>query len=167
MAKGYAKQPIADQASYDKKLEVTRRYLRPDAQVLEFGCGTGSTAVSHAPFLGHIRAIDVSEKMLEIAREKAIAAGVTNIAFERSTIEAMEVPDNSLDVVLGLSILHLLEDKQAVIEMVHRMLKPGGVFITSTACLGGGMMRAIEWVTPIGNLLGLMPKVRAFVHPKH
>jgi len=158
----YAKQPIADQASYEKKLEITRGYFHPDTQVLEFGCGTGSTAISHAPFVNHIRAIDVSEKMLEIARKRAGAAGVSNVAFERSTIEAMQAPDGSFDVVLGLSILHLLENKDAAIEKVYRMLKPGGVFITSTVCLGGSITRVIEWVAPIGRLLGLMPMVRAF-----
>jgi ubiquinone/menaquinone biosynthesis C-methylase UbiE len=162
LAKRYAKQPVADVASYEKKLEITRGYFRPDTQVLEFGCGTGSTAISHAPFVDHIRAIDVSEKMLEIARERAVAAGVTNITFERSTVEAMQAPDGSVDVVLGMSILHLLEDKEAAIEKVHRMLKPDGVFISSTVCLGGSMMRAIAWVAPIGKLLGLLPLLRAF-----
>ena len=43
MARRYARQPIADQASYEKKLEITRRYLSPESEVFEFGCGTGST----------------------------------------------------------------------------------------------------------------------------
>ena len=60
IAKKYAKQPVADVPSYEKKLEITRGYLSPETQVLEFGCGTGSTAISHAPFVRHIRAIDHS-----------------------------------------------------------------------------------------------------------
>lgn len=46
MAKRYARQPIADEAAYRRKLEVTRTYFRPDMHVLEFGCGTGSTALA-------------------------------------------------------------------------------------------------------------------------
>ena len=67
-AEGYSKRPIADDAAYQKKLKVTREYFQPDMEVLEFGCGTGSTAISHAPFVKHIRATDISSKMIEIAR---------------------------------------------------------------------------------------------------
>ena len=54
-AERYAKSPVADEASYQKKLQVTREYLRPDMEILEFGCGTGSTAITHAPYVKHIR----------------------------------------------------------------------------------------------------------------
>ena len=50
-AKRYAKSPVADQDAYQKKLQITREYLRPDMEVLEFGCGTGSTAIAHAPYV--------------------------------------------------------------------------------------------------------------------
>ena len=161
IAERYSRQPIADEASYQKKLQVTRQYLQPDMQVLEFGCGTGSTAIAHAPHVKHIRAIDISAKMLEIARSKASAANVDNIAFEELTIEALGVPDRTFDVVLGLSILHLLADKEAAIAKVYRMLVPGGVFITSTTCLGNSM-QWFKFVAPIGKFLGLIPLVEVF-----
>jgi len=132
IAKRYSKRPVADEASYQEKLRVTRTYFRPDAEVLEFGCGTGSTAINHSPYVRHIHAIDISSKMIEIAQEKADEGKVSNVKFEQSTIEGVSVPDQSLDAVLGLSILHLLENKEGAIAKVHRMLKPGGVFVTST-----------------------------------
>ena len=45
----YSKQPVADELSYQKKLEVTREFLTPQSKVLEFGCGTGSTAIAPCP----------------------------------------------------------------------------------------------------------------------
>jgi len=60
-----------------------------------------------------------------------------------------------------LSILHLLENKEEVIAKVHRMLKPGGIFVTSTACLGD-TMKYIKLIAPIGKFLGLMPLVKVF-----
>ena len=48
-AERYARQAIADEASYQKKLAITQSYLTPDMRVVEFGCGTGSTAIVHAP----------------------------------------------------------------------------------------------------------------------
>src|SRR5690606_31161297 len=95
LAEKYAKQPIADEAAYQHKLQVTRDLLRPDMEVPEFGCGTGSTAIAHAPHVRHITAIDISEGMLEIARAKAAAAGAGNIDFERSAIADYAVADSS------------------------------------------------------------------------
>ncbi len=66
-----------------------------------------------------------------------------------------------LDMVLGLSILHLLENKAEVMAKVHRMLKPGGVFVTSTACLGD-TMKFFKVIGPIGRFLRLIPLVRVF-----
>jgi ubiquinone/menaquinone biosynthesis C-methylase UbiE len=161
IAERYAKQPVADEDAYQKKLQVTRTYFQPGSEVLEFGCGTGSTAISHAPHVKHIRAIDISSKMLEIAQQKADAAQIDNVSFEHATIEDIEVPDQSLDAVLGLSILHLLEDKERAIAKVYRMLKPGGVFITSTTCLGD-TMNLFKLVAPVGRWFGLMPLLRIF-----
>ncbi len=161
IAKRYSKRPVADEAAYQKKLEVTRSYLRPDMEVLEFGCGTGSTAISHAPYVKHIRAIDVSSKMLEIAQEKADGANIDNVTFEQSTLEEIDVPDGSLDLVLGLSILHLLENKEETVAQVHRMLKPGGVFVTSTICIADSM-KLFKLIAPVGKALGLMPLVQVF-----
>ena len=99
--------------------------------------------------------------MLEIAREKADHEGVDNVTFEELTIEGIEVPDQSLDAVLGLSILHLLENKEEAIAKVHRMLRPDGVFVTSTACIGD-TMKFFKLIAPIGNFLGLMPFLDIF-----
>ncbi|MCX7172871.1 MAG: class I SAM-dependent methyltransferase [Proteobacteria bacterium] len=161
IAERYSKQPIADEAAYQKKLQVTRGYFRPDMEVLEFGCGTGSTAITHAPYVKHILAIDISSKMIEIAQGKADAEDIENIAFQRSTIDAFSVPDGSLDAVLGLSILHLLDNKERVINKVRKMLKPGGFFVTSTACLGDSM-KYFKFVAPIGTFLSLLPLVKVF-----
>ena len=135
IAQRYSKRPVADEASYQKKLGKTREYFQPDMQVLEVGCGTGSTAIAHAPYVAHIRATDISPSMIEIARGKAEAAAVSNVDFEVSSIDDLQVHDASQDAVLALSILHLLEDERAAIARVHRMLKPGGVLVTSTPCL--------------------------------
>lgn len=159
MAKGYARRPVADEASYRKKLEITRGYVKPDMAVLEFGCGTGSTAIAHAAYVNHIQAIDLSANMLEIARSKAADAGVSNVTFQQASIDAFEAPDESFDAILGLSILHLLTDRNAAIAKVYRMLKPGGIFVSSTVCLGDSM----KWLKPIaptiGRLFGLVIRV--------
>ena len=156
LADKYAAQPVANETAYQTKLETTRRYLRPDMELFEFGAGTGSTALTHAPRVKHIRAIDFSERMMEIAREKADAAGVENVTFETGSIESVELVDRSLDMVLALSILHLLEDHRAAIAKTYRALKPGGLFVSSTACIGE-TMAWLGWIAPLGKRLGLLP----------
>ncbi|MGD1930047.1 MAG: class I SAM-dependent methyltransferase [Leptolyngbyaceae cyanobacterium] len=161
IAEKYAKQPIADEAAYQKKLAVTRDYLRPDMEVLEIGCGTGATALLHAPYVKHIRAIDFSENMIAIAQGKAEAEHIDNVTFEQATIEDLDMPDQSRDAVLALSILHLLRDKEAAIARVYQMLKPGGIFVTSTACIGDAM-GWFKLIVPIGRFLGFFPFVAVF-----
>lgn len=158
-AKGYAKRPVADEAAYRQKLKVTQNYLKPDMEVLEFGCGTGTTALIQAPFVKHILATDISGGMLEIARAKAAAQGVGNVTFQQVSIEELDAPDASFDVVMGHSILHLLQDRKAAIAKVHRMLRPGGAFVTSTACLAG-KMAWLRVVLPVGRFFGLLPLVK-------
>lgn len=161
MAERYSKQPIADEAAYQKKLQVTREYFQPNMDVLELGCGTGSTAITHAPYVKHIRAIDISSNMIKIAQAKADANNINNITFEQLTIDELTVSDQTLDVVLGLSILHLLKNKEEVIAKVYKMLKPGGIFVTSTAC-PGAKMKWFQLIAAIGNFLGLLPLIKVF-----
>ncbi|MEM6501030.1 MAG: class I SAM-dependent methyltransferase [Cyanobacteria bacterium P01_C01_bin.89] len=164
IAEKYSKQAIADEASYERKLAVTREYLNPEMELLEIGCGTGSTALLHAPYVKHIRAIDFSEKMIEIAQGKAAAQNIENVTFEQSTIDDLNAPDQSLDMVLGLSILHLLKDKEAAIAKVYKMLKPGGLFVSSTACLGDGspLFKVVAFLGSIVRPLGLFPLLKVF-----
>lgn len=160
-AEGYAKKPVSDEESYQKKLAVTRNYLNAESEVLEIGCGTGSTALVHAPLVKHILATDFSAKMIEIADRKAHAAGVGNVTFRQQSIDGLNIPDGSMDVVMAHSVLHLLEDKEAAIAKVYRMLKPGGSFVTSTVCLGE-TMKFFKYIGPIGHFLRVLPIVKVF-----
>lgn len=155
----YSRAPVRNQPAYEKKLEITRSYFQPDMEILEFGCGTGSTAIAHAPYVRNIVAADVSPRMLEIAQDKADKATLSNITFKQSSIEDFEAEPQSFDAILGLNILHLLEKPEEAIAKSYRLLKPGGVFVSSTACLGD--IKAFwKVLLPIGRFLGLLPLVR-------
>jgi ubiquinone/menaquinone biosynthesis C-methylase UbiE len=159
VAKRYAKKPLGNEAAYRRKLAKTREYLSPDMEVLEIGCGTGLTAVAHAPHVKHIRATDISEKMIEIAKDRAAAANVENLTFEALAVEDLDVADESVDAVLALSLLHLLEDRQAVVARIHDMLRPGGIFVSNTVCLGDNT-RWFRFIGPFLHWLGVFPLVR-------
>ena len=161
LADRYSRRPISDEAAYEKKLEITRQYLQSDMEVLEVGCGTGTTAIAHAPYVTHILATDLAPRMIEIARDKAEAAGIGNVTFKVSSVDALDVPDASIDAVMAHNVLHLLVDRTRAIADIHRMLKPGGVFISSTACIGD-MMLPLQLIVPVGRLLRLFPLVKVF-----
>lgn len=156
LADKYAAQPIADEDAYRTKLARTQAHLTPEMEIFEFGCGTGGTAIAHAPHVRSVRAIDFSTRMLDMARQRATEAGVGNVTFEQGDITSIAVEPGRYDMVLGLSILHLLKDRQAVIARVYEMLKPGGRFVSSTACLGDSM-RWFGYIAPLGRALGLLP----------
>ncbi|MCR9259906.1 MAG: class I SAM-dependent methyltransferase [Pseudomonadaceae bacterium] len=158
IAPGYSKQPVADSESYARKLATTQALMRPDMQVLEFGCGTGSTALEHAPHVTHIVATDVSAAMIGIAREKADHAGIDNVSFKQSGVEDFNAADGSFDMVLALNLLHLLPDRAAALAKVHQLLKPGGIFISSTVCLADRMW-FLRPVIPLMQWIGKAPYV--------
>lgn len=161
VAPRYARSPIRDEASYQRKLAVTQEYFRPDWSVFEFGCGTGSTALIHAPHVKHIVATDVSRRMLDIAEAKARDAGIGNVSFRQGTLESLALEAGSFDAVLGLNILHLLEDVGAAIARVHALLKPGGVFVSSTALIGE-LKFYWRMLIPLMQAVGFAPHVSRF-----
>lgn len=156
IADKYAVQPIADEAAYRTKLARTQALLSPDMDIFEFGCGTGGTAILHAPKVRSVRAIDFSERMLDKGREKAAEAGIANVTFEQGDITTMPIAPASYDMVLGLSVLHLLKDPDAAIARVFDILKPGGRFVSSTACLGSHL-RFLGPLVAFGKMLGKLP----------
>lgn len=166
-AERYAASPIADEPAYQAKVAATQRLLHPDMDLFEFGCGTGSTALLHAPHVRHIRAVDFSARMIDIARGKAEKAGIDNVTFEQGAIETVSIAPQSLDMVLALSVLHLLPNKEDAIARTFAALKPGGYFVSSTACVRE-MVPALALLTPLTNRLNLpfMPYLDAMTSPQ-
>lgn len=161
VADGYAKKAIANEGAYQHKLAKTREYLSPDASLLEIGCGTGSTAIEHAPLVKEITATDISGRMLEIAEKKARTAGTGNITFLQYGAGEALCSGKSYDVVLALNLLHLLSDWRDVVHRAHSALKPGGVLVSSTLCLAE-QHAWLRYIAPLGRRLNLMPDIVAF-----
>ncbi len=161
IAKRYARKAVTDQAAYETKLEKTDSYLQPDDRVLEIGCGTGTTALHHAPRAGHVLATDISAKMIDIAREKARATSVDNVRFEVSSIDDLDTTSGQYDVILAHSILHLVADVPRTLRQLHLMLKPGGLLISNTQCIADSAAW-LGWIAPLGRVLGVLPRVNVF-----
>ena len=157
-AEKYIKSPIKDEATYQQKLAITQEVLRSDSKVLEFGCGSGVTAIFHAPYVEQVVATDISDKMIEAAQRKAVEAGVQNIVFQQGALDSLKLQNESFDAVLGLNVLHLMEDLDGAIASVHRLLKNDGVFVSSTSLIGE-INFAFRWLISGMQFLGLAPYV--------
>jgi SAM-dependent methyltransferase len=106
--------------------------LMPGERVLDVACGTGSTAVSAAARVspgGAVTGTDLSDRMVEAARQRAMRLQCANARFERMGAENLELPDNSFDVVLCALGLMYVPDPQHAISEMRRVLVRGGRII--------------------------------------
>lgn len=158
LARKYAETPIRQQAAYERKLAHTQTFFTPETRLFEFACGTGSTALHHSPKVAEVLATDLSSEMITIAKEKLAKTDITNVRFKNWNIETDPVVEHGFDVVMAHSILHLVRDLPLTLQKAHQLLKPGGVFVSSTICLGN---RAVLFAPVLGvaRLLGKAPYV--------
>jgi ubiquinone/menaquinone biosynthesis C-methylase UbiE len=161
IARKYAADRIADVAGYERTLERTRHYLNSEDVALEFGCGTGTTALKLAAFVTRYVATDISTEMIAIAREKANAEGCRNAEFEVATPQTTIWADGTFDVAMGFNLLHLVAAREAALQGIHRLLKPGGLFISKTPCLKD-MNPLIRLAVPVMQVFGKAPHVAFF-----
>lgn len=147
-----------------KIIEMTKKYLNSGSVVLDYGCATGSIALELPNMTKEIHGIDISPNMIEIAKSKADERKINNIGFTRATIFDESLGKESFDVILALSILHLVEDPAASMERINRLLKPGGIFISATPCLGEKAFLSILMNIPIFLLsrVGVIPSITFF-----
>ena len=164
IAPKYAKSPVRDQQAYEATLARTRSYLSAEDKVLELGGGTGSTALILADAVAEYTATDLSPAMTEIGRRKAAGQGVENVRFVTADVFDPILEDRQYDVVTGFNLFHLLEDPDAAMQRVNRLLKTGGLFISKTPCPTDGSapwkMKLMLLAIPLMQMLGKAPFVR-------
>ena len=158
-AEKYAKSPIKDMNAYNKSMALTKTRLSQDDNVLEFGCGTGSTALLLADSVNHIIASDISGNMIEIAKAKAQDQQIENVSFVKGTLSDNSLRKNSFDAIMAFNILHLIEDLPQTIARIDELLKPQGLFISKTVCMAE-KSRLWAILLPIMRAIGLAPYVR-------
>jgi len=103
--------------------------LNPGETVLDLGSGGGIDVLLSARRVGPTgtaHGLDMTDEMLELARRNAAEAGATNVEFHKGHIEAIPLPDASIDVVISNCVINLSADKPSVFAEMHRVLRPGG-----------------------------------------
>jgi len=119
-----------------KTIDRTKKHLKIDDNVLDYGCGIGTITIEIANNVKEIVAIDISSGMIDVAIRKAGDRKIENIKFAQSTIFDERYKKESFNVIVAFNILHLLKDTKKVIHRINDLLMPGGLFISATASLG-------------------------------
>ena len=129
--------------------------------VLDLGSGGGIDVLLSAHRVGptgKAYGLDMTDEMLALARQNAAIAGATNVEFLKGEIEAIPLPDNSVDVIISNCVINLSSDKRQVLREAFRVLKPGGRFAVSDVVVRGEIpdevRRSLElWVGCVAGAL--------------
>ena len=135
--------------------------LQPGQTVLDLGSGGGIDVLLSARRVGpsgKVYGLDMTDDMLSLARENQRKAGATNVEFLKGTIEAIPLPDCSVDVIISNCVINLSVDKDAALREAFRVLKPGGRFAVSDVVIRGDappeVRRSMElWVGCVAGAL--------------
>jgi arsenite methyltransferase len=137
--------------------------LNPGEVVLDLGSGGGIDVLLSAKRVGptgKTYGLDMTDEMLALARENQAKSGLQNVEFLKGEIEAIPLPDNSVDVIISNCVINLSADKDRVVAEAFRVLKPGGRFAVSDVVVNGddvaaALRRSMElWVGCVAGALG-------------
>ena len=133
--------PMYEKA-YRLTAEHSLRHLSPTDNVLEFACGTGIVTLATAPHVAHIRAIDIADEMVSRAAKKTKEQGVSNVDVTQTDLFDPSLEPGSFDAVMAFNVLLYVDNFEQVMARIRELLKPGGVFLSATDCLGCSLSKA-------------------------
>ena len=135
--------------------------LHPGETVLDLGSGGGIDVLLSAKRVGSsgkVFGLDMTDEMLSLARENQRKAGMENVEFLKGDMEAIPLPDGSVDVIISNCVINLAADKDLVLAEAFRVLKPGGRFAVSDILVRGTLPSAVRksmelWVGCVAGAL--------------
>ena len=127
--------------AYKKTIKRSIPFLNAEDTMLEIGCGTGIATITLADYVKKITAIDISEEMMLQAAEKAKEKGKENITFQQKDLMELCAEPESYDVVAAYNVLLYMKNQDKVLEKIYEILKPGGILLSATDCLGRNLSR--------------------------
>ena len=157
-AKGYENKEKRSEPLYNRAVEKTKTYLKTSDIVLDYGCGPGLMTNQFTKHVKKILGIDISSKMIDVARQNAKEDNIENIEYAQSTIFDDKLEDESFNVITAFNVLHLVEDERKTLKRINELLKPGSIFISETVCLDE-KKSFLRFIFKIIGKLGIVPNL--------
>ena len=127
--------------AYRKTAERIRPYLTPNDRVLDFACGTGLVTLPVAQMAAEVCAIDISDEMVRHLKKKIAEQGVGNVSASCMDLFDESLRPGSFDAVVACNVLLYLENRAEVLARIHELLRPEGMLLSATDCLGERLTR--------------------------
>lgn len=115
--------------------QSAEKYFKKTDNVLDIGCGQGDITLEIARKVKSVQGIDISAGMIEAAEQKANRQNITTAKFSKADLFNESFQNKSFDTVSTFNVLPYIHDKKDFYRRIHELLKPNGLFISSTACL--------------------------------
>lgn len=137
-----------------KLVKRSKPYLSETCKLLDFACGTGQSTALYADLVSEAIGIDYSHEMIALASNKS----KKNLHFLTGSLDHPSLTEGSFDVVTAFNVLHLMKNLDEVLIHIHRLLKPGGYFISYTPCKSEKSTLLVNLIILLGKM-GFMPQV--------
>ncbi|WP_190802627.1 methyltransferase domain-containing protein [Leptolyngbya sp. FACHB-261] len=130
------------QRTVDSHAAFFRAYLRPGFHLLDCGCGPGTITLGFAPLIspGLVTGVDLEASQIQVARERSVASGLSNLRFQVSSIYELPFANHCFDAAFSHAVMEHLQQPVKALQELHRVLKPGGVVGLRSPDWGGFLL---------------------------
>lgn len=148
-------------ATSQKTVALSLPFLQKSDIVLDFGCGPGNLSNAIANQVQQVDGIDISSGMIATAQARAAKLNLQNVHFAQLDLFDQRLKSSYYDAILAFNVLHYLDDLIAIANRARCLVKPGGLFISATACMGEGMhpLRPLMFIM---TKFGIVPKMHFY-----
>ncbi len=143
-----------------KTIKASLLYLKNNQSVLDFGCGPGTLSLEIAKHVATVTGVDISSGMISVANSLAKDQCNSNVVFLQASIFDNSLKEQSFDVIVAFNVLHFVNDEKSV-SRLNSLLKPGGIFISATACVKEKVSPLRILMAPL-KWLGIIPPMQYF-----
>jgi len=163
----YDKTEAENQELHKTIVERSLEYVGSQDVTLDFGCGTGALSYALAPHVKELHGVDISQRMIETARDRADGNNVEGLRFSAASIFDDAFEPDSYDAIVASQVLHVLSHDYEALQRIHRLVKPGGWFLSTTPCMNDGkrVMKLVNGALSLAGAVQIVPGLKFYSAP--